>query len=106
MTGPDLQEMRRALGRELAALRRQAGLTQRQFAPLIGYSRSALSDAELGRYHTLRDFWRRAEAALRAGTALTERYDAIEHRPHSEPAGVACPVCQTRLVVLLAEMPQ
>jgi transcriptional regulator with XRE-family HTH domain len=79
MTSPeDVWEMRRELGQRLASLWSQAGLTQREFAPLTGYARSTLSDAELGRHHLARDFWERSERVLNAGTVLTDRYDQIE----------------------------
>ncbi len=70
--------MRRGLGRELAARRREAGFSQRQLAPLTGYARSTLSDAELGRHHVRRDFWERCQRVLRVGGDLTGRYDQIE----------------------------
>jgi transcriptional regulator with XRE-family HTH domain len=79
MTAADqVQEMRRGLGRELAARRREAGFSQRQLAPLTGYTRSTLSDAELGRHHVQRDFWERCQRVLRVGGELTCRYDQIE----------------------------
>jgi transcriptional regulator with XRE-family HTH domain len=106
MTSPDLWEMRRALGRELARLRNQAGLSQRKFAPLTGYSRATISDAELGRYHLPRDFWVRAEMALHAGQVLSGSYDEIENRPPKAPAGTTCPVCRTSLRVLLVKEPE
>lgn len=71
-------EMRRALGRRLAALRSQAGFSQWEFAPLTGYSRSTLSDAELGRHRLRREFWLRCDAALGSGGALVAAYDRIE----------------------------
>jgi transcriptional regulator with XRE-family HTH domain len=71
-------EMRRALGRRLAALRSQAGFSQWEFAPLTGYSRSTLSDAELGRHRLRQEFWLRCDAALGAGGALVSAYDRIE----------------------------
>ena len=70
--------MRQSLGRELAARRREAGYSQRQLAPLTGYARSTLSDAELGRHHVRRDFWERCQRVLHAGGVLTGRYDQIE----------------------------
>jgi transcriptional regulator with XRE-family HTH domain len=73
-----VREMRRALGRELAARRREAGYSQRQLAPLTGYARSTLSDAELGRHHVRRDFWERCQRVLGAGGVLTGRYDEVE----------------------------
>jgi hypothetical protein len=76
---PDrIWELRRALGRELAALRSRAGFSQWEFAPLTGYSRSTLSDAELGRHRLRREFWLRCDAALLAGGALVAAYDRIE----------------------------
>lgn len=71
-------EMRRALGRRLAASRSHAGFSQWEFAPLTGYSRSTLSDAELGRHRLRREFWLRCDAALPAGGALVAAYDRIE----------------------------
>jgi transcriptional regulator with XRE-family HTH domain len=73
-----VREMRRILGRELAARRREAGFSQRQLAPLTGYARSTVSDAELGRHHVRRDFWERCQRVLRIGGELTGRYDQIE----------------------------
>jgi hypothetical protein len=76
---PDrIWELRRALGRQLAALRSRAGFSQWEFAPLTGYSRSTLSDAELGRHRLRREFWLRCDGALAAGGALVAAYDRIE----------------------------
>ncbi len=71
-------EQRRALGRRLAALRSRSGFSQWEFAPLTGYSRSTLSDAELGRHRLRREFWQRCDDALRADGALIGAYDRIE----------------------------
>jgi transcriptional regulator with XRE-family HTH domain len=73
-----VRAMRQSLGRELAARRRDAGYSQRQLAPLTGYARSTLSDAELGRHHVRRDFWERCQRVLHADGVLTDRYDQIE----------------------------
>jgi Helix-turn-helix domain len=73
-----LLQMRRALGRQLAAQRNRAGLSQWDLAPLTGYSRSTLSDAELGRHRLRREFWQRCDDALRADGALIAAYDRIE----------------------------
>jgi transcriptional regulator with XRE-family HTH domain len=79
MTGAEqVREMRRGLGRELATRRREAGFSQRRLAPLTGYARSTLSDAELGRHHVRRDFWERCQRVLRISGELTGRYDQIE----------------------------
>jgi Helix-turn-helix domain len=71
-------EQRRALGRQLASLRSRSGFSQWEFAPLTGYSRSTLSDAELGRHRLRREFWQRCDEALLSDGALTAAYDRIE----------------------------
>jgi transcriptional regulator with XRE-family HTH domain len=73
-----LLQMRRALGRQLAALRNRAGLSQWDLAPLTGYSRSTLSDAELGRHRLRREFWLRCDQLLKADSRLLASYDRIE----------------------------
>jgi DNA-binding XRE family transcriptional regulator len=77
-TGESLLQMRRALGRQLAALRNRAGLSQWDLAPLTGYSRSTLSDAELGRHRLRRQFWVRCDELLKAENRLIAGYDQIE----------------------------
>jgi DNA-binding XRE family transcriptional regulator len=42
-------EARRALGRQLAALRKAAGYSQHEFAPLTHYARSTSANVEVGR---------------------------------------------------------
>ena len=83
--GPDapgdaetVAQMRRALGQQLAAMRNRAGLSQWDLAPLTGYSRSTLSDAELGRYRLRREFWLRCDELLKADGRLVASYDRIE----------------------------
>ena len=71
-------EQRRALGQRLAALRSCSGFSQWDFAPLTGYSRSTLSDAELGRHRLRREFWQRCDQALTSEGVLTAAYDRIE----------------------------
>ena len=71
-------DQRRALGRRLAALRSRSGFSQWEFAPLTGYSRSTLSDAELGRHRLRREFWQRCDEALMSEGLLTAAYDRIE----------------------------
>jgi transcriptional regulator with XRE-family HTH domain len=68
---------RAELGRQLADFRLKAGLSQRELAPLIGYSRGALSDAERGRGRISRDFWKCADRALAAGGELLAGFDRI-----------------------------
>jgi hypothetical protein len=45
---------------------------------LTGYSRSTLSDAELGRHRLRREFWQRCDEALMSDDVLTAAYDRIE----------------------------
>jgi DNA-binding XRE family transcriptional regulator len=73
-----LLQLRRALGRQLAALRNRAGLSQWDLAPLTGYSRSTLSDAELGRHRLRREFWVRCDELLKAENRLVASYDRVE----------------------------
>jgi transcriptional regulator with XRE-family HTH domain len=114
-----LLQMRRALGRQLAALRNRAGLSQWDLAPLTGYSRSALSDAELGRHRLRRVFWARCDELLKAEGQLVAGYDRIESvgpepRAQARPARLAreahhgsrvaleaCPHCHRPIAVLI-----
>ena len=73
-----LGQLRRALGRQLAALRSRAGFSQWELAPLTGYSRSTLSDAELGRHRLRRQFWLRCDELLSGDGRLVGSYDRIE----------------------------
>lgn len=67
---------RRALGRQLAALRQSTGHSQAEFAPLTGYGRSTLANVETGRQNVPREFWVRCEEHL--GTCeLVAAYDEI-----------------------------
>src|SRR5450755_4519149 len=83
-TSPDaagaetVTQLRRALGHQLAAMRNRAGLSQWELAPLTGYSRSTLSDAELGRHRLRREFWLRCDGLLKADSRLVASYDRIE----------------------------
>jgi DNA-binding XRE family transcriptional regulator len=67
----------RALGRQLAASRRAAGLSQESLAALAGYSRSTVANVETGRQHVPCDFWKRCDTALDTGTALARSYDEL-----------------------------
>jgi transcriptional regulator with XRE-family HTH domain len=70
--------MQRDLGRQLAALRRGVRLTQHDLAALVGYSRSTLSVAEIGRQPQAREFWEACDKALDADGVLTAGTDQIE----------------------------
>jgi transcriptional regulator with XRE-family HTH domain len=65
-----LEEMWRELGRQLAALRRAAGLTQEALGALTSYSRPTISVAEIGRSAQSQEFWQSCDRALRTGGVL------------------------------------
>ena len=68
-----------ALGRQLAASRRAAGLTQVALArSLNGHSRSTVANAETGHQHAPRSFWVQCDGVLGTGTALARGYDRVE----------------------------
>ena len=67
-----------ALGRRLAAHRQAADYGQREFAPLVHYSRSSLANVETGRQKATRKFWQRCDQLLDTTGTLTTAYDEIE----------------------------
>ena len=75
------REMRRELGRRL---REAAGLSQQQVAKRVGYTRSAVSNAEAGGY-ARRRFWEMCDELFGTGGVLACRYDEIHQRPASQP---------------------
>ena len=84
-----IDSARRALGAELAAYRRAAGLNQSALATHVGYSRSTIANVETGRQHVPPDFWKRADAACRADGALTgasARVEAMARREREDAA--------------------
>jgi transcriptional regulator with XRE-family HTH domain len=70
--------MLRELGRQLAALRREAGLTQHDLAVRVGYSRTTLSMAEIGRQSQAREFWVACDSGLDAGGVLVAGADQVD----------------------------
>ena len=75
---------RAELGAELAAYRRAARCSQARLAQLTGYSRSTIANVETGRQHVPRDFWERADAALRTGGTLATGHDELEAAQRNE----------------------
>ncbi|MGH3998004.1 MAG: helix-turn-helix domain-containing protein [Pseudonocardiaceae bacterium] len=73
-----IRTARRALGRQLAAFRVAAGLSQHRFAPLTYYGRSTVANVEVGRQNVGRDFWQRCDELLNADGALVRGYDELE----------------------------
>jgi transcriptional regulator with XRE-family HTH domain len=68
----------RELGQQLAALRREAGLTQENLGALAGFSRSTVSVAEIGRQPHAREFWAACDKALDSGGVLAAGFDQID----------------------------
>lgn len=94
MKEPDpVRSARLGLGQQLAQLRKEAGLTQHQLAPLIGYSRTTVANVEVGRQLADRAFWVRADGALESGAVLTLEYDSIsaQHERLEQPDFAAGP---------------
>jgi transcriptional regulator with XRE-family HTH domain len=72
-----IMAMLRELGRQLAALRREAKLTQEELAKRVCFSRSAISIAEIGRQLYSRDFWAACDQALMSRDVLITGYAQI-----------------------------
>jgi len=69
---------RRELGRQLAARRKAAGYLQRELGALVGYSRTAIANAETGATSTGRQLWERADRVLGTGELFARGYDRIQ----------------------------
>ncbi|MEU7800510.1 helix-turn-helix transcriptional regulator [Micromonospora arborensis] len=80
MADNEITTARRALGRQLAQLRKEANLTQQGLARLVQYGRSSVANTETGRQHPEREFWARCDTALRSGGTLTQDYDRLAKR--------------------------
>lgn len=89
-------QARRALGAELAAYRRAAGYSQAQLAALTDFSRSTVANVETGRQHVPRDFWERADSALRTGGVLAIACDEVEAVTRRERQAVARSLSKAR----------
>jgi DNA-binding XRE family transcriptional regulator len=69
--------MRRDLGRQLAERRKAAGLVQRELGAMVGYSRTAVANAETGHAQIGRSLWERADRVLRTGELFARGFDRI-----------------------------
>lgn len=76
VTRARVAEARSDLGRELAARRKAAGLTQTAFARRVGYSRSTVANLEVGRQCAPR-LWERADQELGAAGALVGGFNQV-----------------------------
>ena len=88
--------MQRELGRQLAALRRAAGLTQQGLASLAGFSRPVVSLAEIGRQSQAREFWQACDKALDTGGVLAGGVDQIDAVREAEQHAAACAAQEAR----------
>ncbi|MGH3811979.1 MAG: helix-turn-helix domain-containing protein, partial [Pseudonocardiaceae bacterium] len=91
---PELVALKRALGRQLAAMRQAVEIGQQQVAHKTGYSRSSVAHAEAGRQLLTRDFWKAADELVGAGGALLAGYERVqvakqEHEARSREAELA-----------------
>jgi transcriptional regulator with XRE-family HTH domain len=68
---------RRDLGRQLAERRKAAGYVQREFGALLGYSRTAVANAETGHARIGRQLWERADRVLGTGQLFARGFDRI-----------------------------
>jgi transcriptional regulator with XRE-family HTH domain len=96
--------MQRELGRQLAALRRRAGLTQEGLAALAGFSRSTVSVAELGRQAHAREFWEACDKALDAGGVLAAGVDQVDAVRDAEQRAAARAAQEAREALALTAL--
>jgi transcriptional regulator with XRE-family HTH domain len=76
--------MRRELGRQLASRRREAGYLQRELGVLLGYSRTAVANAEIGSPGIGRQLWERADLALGTGELFARGWTRIQAQVAAE----------------------
>jgi transcriptional regulator with XRE-family HTH domain len=100
----NIAAMRRELGRQLAALRRCAGLTQEGLAELAGFSRSTVSLAEIGRQSHARGFWKACDKALDTGGVLADGVDQIDAVGDAEQRAAASAAQELREAQALAAL--
>jgi transcriptional regulator with XRE-family HTH domain len=74
----ELAVLKRALGRQLAAFRQAAEISQQQVAHKTGYSRSSVAHAEAGRQLLTRDFWKTTDELVNADGALVTGYERVQ----------------------------
>jgi transcriptional regulator with XRE-family HTH domain len=96
--------MRRELGRQLAALRRCAGLTQEGLAELTGFSRSTVSVAEIGRQSHALGFWEACDKALDTGGVLADGARQIDAVADAEQRAAASAAQEVREAQALAAL--
>jgi helix-turn-helix protein len=90
------------LGRQMAALRRKAGLTQMALGALTGYSRSEASVAEIGRLTHAGSFWQACDKALGTGGILSAGAEQIVAARNAAHHAAACAAQEAREARALA----
>ena len=89
-TEPDAVDcLRQELGRRLSTARKAAGYSQAGLARVTGFSRSAVSNAEIGHPHVGRVFWERCQLALGGRHMFVAGFDQIRHRKAAEAEAAA-----------------
>jgi DNA-binding XRE family transcriptional regulator len=79
------------LGRRLAAARKAAGLTQQRLAAATGYSRSTVSNAEIGHPDVARVFWVRCDEILKSGRAFELAFEQVRAAERDQAAEPSAP---------------
>jgi transcriptional regulator with XRE-family HTH domain len=100
----NITAIHKELGRQLAALRHEAGLTQHGLAQLAGFSRSAVSLAEIGRPCQAREFWQACDKALDTDGILADGADQIATVRAAEERAAALAAHETRQARALAAL--
>jgi len=97
-----IDAMWRELGRQLAALRREAGLTQMALAALIRFSRTSVSMAETSRQEQHPEFWRACDKALSTGGVLAAGAEQVRAARKAGEHAAACAAQEAREAWALA----
>ncbi len=105
--GSDVAQLRAVLGRQLAARRRAAGLSQQELAPLVLRDRTTVSKIEAGLRTADATFWRTADDHCHAGGALLTAFAqlcAAERASEAQEQEARRARAQTEIVELQAEV--
>ncbi|MFC8954048.1 Scr1 family TA system antitoxin-like transcriptional regulator [Streptomyces sp. NPDC057101] len=78
---PEASDSLKAFGEVVKAFRRRAGLTQEQFAPMVGYSVPTIASIEQGRRLPSADFVERAERVLDAFAVIRAAAKHLARKP-------------------------
>jgi transcriptional regulator with XRE-family HTH domain len=100
----NIAAMRRELGRQLAALRRAARLTQHGLAELAGFSRPAVSLAELGLSTQAHQLWETCDKILDTGGVLAAGAGQISAVRDAEQHAAALAAQEARQARALAAL--